>query len=139
MDSGNNAFYARELLKLTNLLLCQNGTTLLEPSYTSINQSVLVLHGNPGDSGIYTCRWNNSFGEATKNFSVHYDEGPKGVDTNVIIAIGVTVSVIVIAGIAIGIKLYLDKVRKQIRSKYYYFLDTFDLNLKERTSFPWSH
>lgn len=90
--------------------MSQDDTELLEPSYTKGNMTVLVLDGDPKNNGIYSCRWNNTFGEDFKHFTVNYVDRPEGVDTNIIIAVGTTVSILIIAGVAIGIKLYLAKV-----------------------------
>ena len=78
--------------------------------------SVLKLKGNTNELGTYECRWNNSRGEERhRNFDVNVNFFDEKNDINIII-ISVTATVIglLLIGMAIGIKFYLDKVRKII-------------------------
>ena len=71
---------------------------------------MLTLQGTEDNSGIYTCRLYNSIGESRKNFNVTFDEGLTF--TTTLIAVVVVLLVALVAGLGMGIKLYLDKVRR---------------------------
>jgi hypothetical protein len=68
-----------------------------------------MLKGETNELGTYECRWNNSRGEARhRQFTIglYFVE-----DKTDIIIITATVIGLLLIGIGIGIKFYLDKVR----------------------------
>jgi hypothetical protein len=73
----------------------------------------LPLKGKANELGTYECQWNNSRGEARHR---QFDVSVKFFDENINIIISVTAAVIglLLIGMGIGIKFYLDKVRKII-------------------------
>jgi hypothetical protein len=72
-----------------------------------------MLKGNANELGTYECRWNNSRGEARhKQFIVSLSFVEEKTDVNIIISVTATVIGLLLIGIGIGIKFYLDKVRK---------------------------
>jgi hypothetical protein len=75
----------------------------------------LSLKGNANELGTYECRWNNSRGEERQR---NFDVSVKFLDENINIIISVTATVIgfLLIGMGIGIKFYLDKVRKIIET-----------------------
>jgi hypothetical protein len=74
----------------------------------------LTLDGKANELGTYECRWSNSRGEARqRNFTASLSF----IDNTNIIIVSATVIGFLVLGIGIGIKFYLDKVRKQIDTK----------------------
>ena len=64
--------------------------------------------------GTYECRWNNSRGEARhRNFDVSVKFVDDNIDNNIII-ISATVIGLLLIGMGIGIKFYLDKVGNKL-------------------------
>ena len=64
--------------------------------------------------GTYECRWKNSRGEARhRNFNVNVNFFDEKNDINIII-ISATVFGLLLIGMGIGIKFYLDKVRNKL-------------------------
>jgi hypothetical protein len=81
-----------------------------------------MLKGKANELGTYECRWNNSRGEARhKQFTVslYFIEEKTDNKTdinNIIMCVTATVIGLLLIGMGIGIKFYLDKVRnKQIQ------------------------
>ena len=68
-----------------------------------------MLKGKANELGTYECRWNNSRGEARfRNFDVSL----KFVDEKTDFIISATVIGLLLIGMGIGIKFYLENVRK---------------------------
>lgn len=80
--------------------------------YTSSSSSVLPLQGFGGETGTYSCRWNNSRGEKRyRNFN--FSEETES--TSIAIAVCVSLATLVIIGVPI--KQYVDKVSGKKYSK----------------------
>jgi hypothetical protein len=82
--------------------------------------SILQLKGKAKEVGTYECRWKNSRGEPRhRNFTVRVNFVDQEVDdddeTNTII-LPATLTGLLIVGMGIGIKLYMDKVREKLIS-----------------------
>ncbi|XP_059351957.1 vascular endothelial growth factor receptor 1-like [Daphnia carinata] len=77
-------------------------------TYTSSSSSVLPLQGINGETGTYSCRWNNSRGEKRfRNFSFAEETESR----NVAIAVCVSLATLVVTGVSI--KQYVDKKNKE--------------------------
>jgi uncharacterized protein YodC (DUF2158 family) len=80
--------------------------------YENETASVVQLQGKEKEKGTYECRWKNSKGELRhRNFTVgiiSYEKDEK--DANTIIISASLIGVLAVA-VAIGIKVYLDKVK----------------------------
>ncbi len=91
---------------------------------SSVNESkttsVLSLKGKTNEVGTYECRWNNSRGETRhRNFdvSVKFFDEKNDIENDIniiIISIAATVIGLLLIGIGIGIKFYLDKVGNKL-------------------------
>jgi hypothetical protein len=68
-----------------------------------------MLKGNANELGTYECRWNNSRGETRHR---QFDVSVKFVDEKTDLIISATVIGLLLIGMGIGIKFYLDKVGK---------------------------
>ena len=79
--------------------------------YENETASVVQLQGKETEKGTYECRWKNSKGEPRhRNFTVgiiSYEKDEQ--DANTIIISASLIGVLAVA-VAIGIKVYLDKV-----------------------------
>jgi hypothetical protein len=76
----------------------------------------LSLKGETNELGTYECQWKNSRGEARhKQFTIGLYSVEEKIDINIIISVTATVIGLLLIGMGIGIKFYLDNVRnKQI-------------------------
>ena len=78
-----------------------------------------MLKGKANELGIYECRWNNSRGEARhKQFTVSLyfieEKTDNKTDINIIMCVTATVIGLLLIGMGIGIKFYLDKVGNKL-------------------------
>ena len=78
-----------------------------------------MLKGKANELGTYECRWNNSRGEARhKQFTVSLyfieEKTDNKTDINIIMCVTATVIGLLLIGMGIGIKFYLDKVRNKL-------------------------
>ena len=79
-----------------------------------------MLKGKANELGTYECRWNNSRGEARhKQFTVslYFIEEKTDnnkTDINIIMCVTATVIGLLLIGMGIGIKFYLDNVRNKL-------------------------
>ena len=65
--------------------------------------------------GTYECRWNNSRGETRhRNFDVSVNFFDEKNDNNIIIIMSATVIGLLLIGMGIGIKFYLNKVGNKL-------------------------
>jgi hypothetical protein len=71
----------------------------------------LSLKGNANELGTYECRWNNSRGEARHR---NFDVSLKFFDEKTDFIIATTVIGLLLIGMGIGIKFYLDKVGNKL-------------------------
>ena len=77
-----------------------------------------MLNGEiTNEFGSYECRWNNSRGEARhKQFTVSLyfieEKTDNKTDINIIMCVTATVIGLLLIGMGIGIKFYIDKVNK---------------------------
>jgi uncharacterized protein YodC (DUF2158 family) len=80
--------------------------------YNNETASIVQLQGKETEKGTYECRWKNSKGEPRhRNFTVgiiSYEKDEK--DANTIIISASFIGLLAVA-VAIGIKVYLDKVK----------------------------
>ncbi len=75
----------------------------------------MSLKGNANELGTYECRWNNSRGEVRhRNFDVSVKFVDEKNDINIIISVTTTVIGLLLIGMGIGIKFYIDKVRNKL-------------------------
>jgi hypothetical protein len=75
----------------------------------------LSLKGNANELGTYECRWKNSRGEARhRNFTVSVTFLDENI--NIITSVTATIIGLLLIGMGIGIKFYLDKVRIELIS-----------------------
>jgi hypothetical protein len=75
----------------------------------------LSLKGNANEVGTYECRWNNNRGEVRhRQFDVSVKFFDEKIDNNIIIIISATVIGLLLIGMGIGIKFYLDKVGNKL-------------------------
>ena len=71
----------------------------------------MSLKGNANELGTYECRWNNSRGEARHR---NFDVSLKFFDEKTDFIIATTVIGLLLIGMGIGIKFYLDKVGNKL-------------------------
>ena len=75
----------------------------------------MSLKGNANELGTYECRWNNNRGETRhRNFDVSVKFVDEKNDINIIISVTTTVIGLLLIGMGIGIKFYIDKVRNKL-------------------------
>ena len=100
------------LFELPNFI--QDGKSYSGLVFGNKTTSVLSLKGNANEVGTYECRWNNSRGEARhRQFDVSVKFFDEKIYNNIII-ISATVFGLLLIGIGIGIKFYLDKVGNKL-------------------------
>ena len=77
-----------------------------------------MLKGKTNEVGTYECRWKNSRGEARhRNFNVNVNFFDEKNDINfIIISVTATIIGLLLIGMGIGIKFYLENVRKIIET-----------------------
>ena len=102
------------LIKMVKFQL-QDGKRYSGPSIEeNKTASVLPLKGKPNELGTYECRWNNSRGEARhRQFDVSVKFFDEKIDNNIIIISAIVIGLLLI-GMGIGIKFYLDKVGNKL-------------------------
>ena len=74
-----------------------------------------MLKGNANEVGTYECRWNNSRAETRhRQFDVNVNFFDEKNDNNIIIIMSATVIGLLLIGMGIGIKFYLNKVGNKL-------------------------
>ena len=74
-----------------------------------------MLKGKANELGTYECRWNNSRGEKRhRQFTVSLTFVEDKTDINIVLSVTATVIGLLLIGMGIGIKFYLDKVGNKL-------------------------